>query len=137
MGYNNQTQVAQGQDLHQLRCAHACKHVICSLAFMLKYYCYTVNLWARPRTKASSRDTSWPTHVASKLAPGRVISLVPCPADQFSSILKSVHWYCIDPILPSQPFRQVRLSPPRSVAAATVFSSQSPPSVEFLRQAMR
>ena len=40
-------------------------------------------------------------------------------------------------MFPAQPLRQVRLPPPSSVAAATVFASQLPPSVESLRQAIR
>ena len=78
------------------------------------------------------------THEASKLeTPDRLISLLPSPADQSSVTLKSVHWYCSDPIVPEQPLRQVRLPPPINVAAATVFASQLFPSVELLRQAMR
>ena len=58
---------------------------------------------------------------ASKLSTEvRFISLLPCPADQLSSTLKSVHWYCSDPIFPEQPLRQSRAPPPSKFRAAVV-----------------
>ena len=51
------------------------------------YLCACMSHFNQHINKCSS------THEASKLVtPLRLISLLPCPADQFSSALKSVHW---------------------------------------------
>ena len=79
------------------------------------------------------------THEASKLVtPLRDTSLLPCPADQSSLTLKSVHRYCKDPkFRPSQPLRQTRDPPPISAPEATVLAVQLCPSSEVRLQAMR
>ena len=81
----------------------------------------------------------WATHEASKLvSPVRFVSVLPCPADQSSSTLKSVHWNWIDPRLPEQLLWQVMLPDgPINVPADTVLALQKVKGQKPLRQAIR
>ena len=81
----------------------------------------------------------WATHDASKWAtPVRFVSLLPCPVDQFSSTLKSVHWYFSAARLSEQPSRQTSWPLTSSrVAAATVSASHVPPCFDSLSHVRR
>ena len=88
---------------------------------------------------SSNRNKAPETHEASKFSTEVIfISLLPCPADQFSSTLKSVHWNFVDPRLPEQPLRQV-ISPksPIKVPADTMLALQKVSDEKSVRQAIR
>ena len=100
---------------------------------------HIINTAARLNNNAIHARQKWyQTHEASKFwFPLRSASLLPCPADQFSTILKSVHWYHSNPMFPKQPLRQSTEPDPSKYPVDTVLALQSPPTVEFLLQAIR